>query len=202
MGRVYWLQRSEALDRLPRWLDILSFALVACGLLAGLILYGWMKAAVGPDPGPELLARLDALLYLLLTGALGLVLLLPIVWPLARALERRIGVSDEAVHLRGEDGREWKIEPSRLTRTRRAVLHGRCSFPLRSQKGKSLYLEGEIETRLEPLLQNTPELTPWQGVRYQWRNRDSLLLWPLASVFMMLLLAGLAAVLQQLAPAA
>jgi len=202
MGRVYWLQRRKALDRLPRWLDILAFAFVAGGLLAGLILYGWMKAAVGPDPGAELLARQDALLYLLLIGALGLVLLLPIVWPLARALERRIGVSDEAVHLRGEDGREWKIEPSRLTRTRRAVLHGRYSFPLRSQKGKSLYLEGEIEARLEPLLQNTPELTPWQGVRYQWRNRDSLLLWPLASVFMMLLLAGLAAVLQQLAPAA
>ena len=48
--------------------------------------------------------------------------------------------------------------------TRQAILCGRYSFPLRNQRGRSLYREGEIETYLEPLLRQAVRLTAWQVI--------------------------------------
>lgn len=201
MGPVYWLERRRRFDRLARWLDIMTFAFIGATVLAGLFLYAWVKAQVGPDPGPELAARQSLLLYLMLLGGFGILLLVPMVWPVARALERRVGTDGALVYLKLGDGRVLQVAPERLAHTRQAILHGGHSFPLRNQKGKSFYREGEIESRLEPLPGLSEPLSPLQGLRHQWVNRDSLLLWPLAAAASLLLLLVLVALLLSRFPA-
>jgi hypothetical protein len=68
------------------------------------------------------------------------------------------------------------------------------------RQGRSFCAEDELETWLEPLLQQADFLNPWQGLRHQWKHCDSALLWPLASVAMLLALLAMIGLVQELYP--
>lgn len=185
---------------MARRIKLLLLILVVAMLLGGFAIHVVSGSLLEADSDPATAALRQRLTYLLLIGACGTLLIFPMALPALRAMSRRVGTSGQHVHLRLEDGRELRVAPSDLPYTGRALMHGQWSFPLRNQQGKSFYADDEIETRLEPLLDPTRALTPWQGLRHQWRYRDALLLWPLASVVALLLLLLLALSLQPAAP--
>jgi hypothetical protein len=197
---VHWLERRAHLDRGLRWLEIATFVIVVATLLGAAAQFGWLQARLGPAADAAMVAQGRLLGLLMLVGACALLLIFPIVWAATRALRRKIGVAGRNVHVRLDDGRELVLSPSRLAHTRRTLLYGPYSFPLRNQQGKSFYADGELETWLEPLLRQSTELSAWQGLRHQWRHRDSVLLWPLASSIMLLALLAVAGLLQAFYP--
>ena len=217
MAAVYWLQPRKHLERVLRWVEVLTVVFVVGALLGGFVFHAWAQAQVetpldaqleaqietpvGQPAGAQADGQLRLLQGLLLIGGLAVCLIIPIVWPATRALRRRLGTDGANVYLRFDDGSERALPATAIVHTRQAILCGRYSFPLRNQRGRSLYREGEIETNLEPLLRQAVRLTAWQGLKHQWRNRDPLLLWPLGSVLAMSLLLGLVTVLQQRYPA-
>jgi len=194
VARVHWLERRAQLDRALRWVRILTFVSVAGMGLAGLLLFGWLQAQLGTEPPPELSAQVRRVGLLMLLGLLGLLSILPIVGSVTRALRRSVGADGNQIHLELDDGRRVQLAPSRVLHTRRMLLYGRYSFPLRNQQGKSFYAEGELETWLEPLLEHSAQLSAWKGLLHQWKNRDAALLWPLASSAFMLAILILAGV--------
>lgn len=195
MARVHWLERRAQLDRTLRWTRILTFVFVAGMGLAGLFLFGWLLAQLGADPAAELSAQVRRVGVLMLLGMLALLSIFPIVGSVTRALRRRVGADGNNIHLELDDGRRVLLAPSRVLHTRRMLLYERYSFPLRNQQGKSFYAEGELETWLEPLLEDSEQLSPWKGLLHQWKNRDAMLLWPLASTTFLLAIMALAGLL-------
>ena len=200
MAGVHWLKRRPHLERGLRLLEIMIFVIVAATLLGGIVLFAWLQVQIGADADATLAAQNRLVGLLMLIGGFALLLIFPIVWSATRALRRQIGVAGQKIHVRLNDGRELVLSTSRLACTRRALLYGPYSIPLRNQQGKSLYAEGELETWLEPLLQQADFLNSWQGLRHQWKHRDSALLWPLASVAMLLALLAMIGLLQELYP--
>jgi hypothetical protein len=198
---VHWLEHRKSLDRALRWLEILTGLMVMAMLITGLIVYAWVRSQPGSAAGSAA-AEADKLIsYLLLIGGLAVLLIFPIVLPVTRALRRKIGTDGKRIHLRLNDGRNRVLAPSSVTHSPRSIYYRQYSFPLRDQKGKSYYREGELETHLEPLLQQANGISPWQGLRHQWKNRDSILLWPLASGVLLTVLLGLVALLHKSHPA-
>jgi len=195
VARVHWLERRAQLDRALRWARILTVVFVAGTGLAGLLLFAWLQARLGPDPGAELSAQVHRVGVLMVLGMLALLSIFPIVGSVTRALRRRVGADGRNIHLELDDGRRLLLTPSRVLHTDRMLLYDRFSFPLRNQQGKSLYAEGELETWLQPLLEHSVKLSPWQGLLHQWRNRDAALLWPLASIIFLLVMVALGGLL-------
>jgi hypothetical protein len=200
MAGVHWLKRRTHLERGLRVLEIMTFVIVAATLLGGVVLFAWLQVQVAADGDAAVSAQNRLVGLLMLIGGFALLLIFPIVWSATRALRRKIGVAGQKIHVRLNDGRELVLSTSRMAYTRRALLYGPYSFPLRNQQGRSFYAEGELETWLEPLLQQADFLNPWQGLRHQWKNRDSTLLWPLASVAMLLALLAMIGLVQELYP--
>ena len=163
--------------------------------LAGLVLFAWLQARLGPDPGAELSAQAHRVGVLMVLGMLALLSIFPMVGSVTRALRRRVGADGRNIHLELDDGRRLLLSPSRVLHTDRELLYDRFSFPLRNPQGKSFYAEGELETWLQPLLEHSVKLSPWQGLRHQWKYRDAALLWPLASIIFLLAMLALGGLL-------
>jgi hypothetical protein len=202
MARIHWLERRRNLDRALRWLEILTFAFVAGVLLGGLLIFGWLQGQVGQTPDSVLAGQVRLVGLMMLTAAPFLLMVFPIVRATTRALRRQVGTDGTSLYLRFNDGRQLKLSPPRVGYTGRAILHDRYSFPLRNHKNRGFYADGEVETWLEPLLGQSTKLTYLEGLRHQWKHRDSLLIWPVAGVvaaFALLMLIGL---LQQFYPRA
>jgi hypothetical protein len=195
MAAIHWLERRRHLDRAIRWLAILPAIMVALLLLGGLVGYALLQAWVAGHADPAVADQVRLVGYLLLLGGMALLLIFPLVWPVLRALRRRIGSDGTRLFLRYGDGRIVTLPPA-VAHTRLYLLHGRHSVPLRKRQGGSLYADGELEKWVDPLLRPDALLSQWQGLVHQWKHRDGLLLWPLASAAGMLLLLALTAALQ------
>ncbi len=200
MSATHWLTPRRDIQRVARGLEVLLLVLVAAMLLGGAAVYVASGNLLEPGSDPAADALRERLLYLMLIGGFGLLLIFPMLMPALQAVRRQVGTDGHRVHLRLDDGRELTVSPAELRHTQRALLHRQWSFPLRNQKGRSLYADGEIEAHLLPLLDPTRALSPWQALRHQWRHRDALLIWPLASIAALLLLLALAGALQLAAP--
>jgi len=202
MARIHWLERRRHLDRALGWLEILTFACVSGALLGGLVIFGWLQGQVGQAPDAALAGQVQRVGLMMLAGVPALLMVVPMVRATTRALRRQVGTDGTNIYLRFNDGRQLKLPPSRVRYTRRAILHDQYSFPLRNQKNRSFYADGEVETWLEPLLRQSAELTQLEGLRHRWRHGDGLLMWPVAGSVAAIALLTLIGLLQQYHPQA
>jgi hypothetical protein len=80
------------------------------------------------------------------------------------------------------------MEPSRLCYTNQAILYRRHTFPLQGARRKSVYVPGEAETWLAPLLRQARKLSATQALKYRWNHGDDVLYWTMAVGFVMALI--------------
>ena len=178
---VHWLQRNPALERSLKWLDVTTFVVVIVLIAGGLGLYGWMLMQAGADPGEDLKTRLDELGLMLLVGGLVLAGTVPLLRYATRGLKHRLGSDGRQLYIQLNDGRELVVPPTELAYTHQAILYRQHSLPVQTGKRQSIYLDGEVETWLAPLLLQAERLSPLQALRYQLRHSDALLMWSIAA---------------------
>jgi hypothetical protein len=177
---VHWLERNPAVERALRlagWLGLLLLPLLVLGLLT---LYLWMRAQAGAAAASEVESKLSQLGIVLLLSGILLIPLVPVMWKALQQLRNRLGTDGRRLYIRLHDGREIAADPAQLLYTDRAIIYREHSLPLMGGKQRPFYQPGEVETWLGPLLRQANKLSATEALRYQWRHRDSGLLWRLA----------------------
>ena len=179
---IYWLNRNPKIDRSLKLLEILGFSLIIMMLIGGLALYGWMRVQAGVNPDGELQEKLTVLGYVFLLSGLLMAALVPLLWQSMKAMKRRLGTDGKQIFIRLTDGREIAVPPAELAFTNQAIFYQKYSMPLQTGKRQNLYADGEVETWIAPLLREAEKLSPFEGLKHQWRHRNALLSWSLVSV--------------------
>jgi hypothetical protein len=178
---VHWLQRNPALERSLKWVELILFVIVIVMIAGGLGLYGWVLMQAGADPGDDLQARLDELGLMLLVGGLLLAATVPLLRYATRGLKHRLGTDGRQLFIQLSDGRELVVPPAELAYTHQVIFYRQHSFPVQTGKRQSIYLDGEVETWLAPLLLQAQQLNILQGLKHQLRHSDGLLMWSIAA---------------------
>jgi hypothetical protein len=178
---IYWLKRNEKIDRSLKLLDILGTSFVILTICGGMALYGWMRMQAGANPGEEVQTKLNALAFVFLISGLLLAALLPLLRQSTKVMKRRLGTDGKQLYIRLNEGRELAVSPVELAYTNRAIFYRQYSMPLQTGKQHTLYEDGEVETWIAPLLRHAAKLSPFEGLKYQWKHSNPLLTWSLAS---------------------
>jgi len=178
---IYWLKRNPKVDRSIKWLEILGFSLIVMTLAGGLALYGWVRMRAGENPGEELQEKLNVVGYVFLLSGLLMAAFIPLVRQSLKAMKRRLGTDGKQIYIRLNDGREITVAPGELAFTRQAIFYEKYAMPLQTGKRQNLYEDCEVETWIVPLLRQAEKLSHLEGMKYQWRNRNALLIWSLVS---------------------
>jgi hypothetical protein len=97
-------------------------------------------------------------------------------------VKRRLGTDGRQLYIRLNDGREISVPPTQLAFTDRAIFYQKYFMPLQIGRRQNLYVEGEVETWIVPLLRHAEKLSQMGGLKHQWRHRDALLSWSLVGV--------------------
>lgn len=186
---IHWMQRRPRADRLIRWAGWIGFAALLVTGIAILATAGWLLWQGEAASRAELRDTVVKLSLLLVLLALAMIAQLPLFRAVWHSLQRRIGTDGRKLYLRLEDGRSLVVPPEDLAYTPRTLLYRGYSVPLKDGRQQSLYKEGEIRAYLAPLLLRSARLSPRQGLAWQWRNRDKVLIGSAISAGVVLTLA-------------
>ncbi|MBT8047742.1 MAG: hypothetical protein HKN57_07100 [Xanthomonadales bacterium] len=175
--RIHWLEREPKMDRVVTWLERMGFILVVFLILGSFGIWVWAAMQAGPGADGEMAGELKQVGLVLLLGVAALAFIYPVIRLQLRHMKHRLGTDGKKLYMRLDDGRELSVEPQRLFYTNQAILHEKYTFPLRGGQQKPVYVAGEVEKWLAPLLRKATRLTPAQAMKYRWKNRDGVLLW-------------------------
>jgi hypothetical protein len=175
--RIHWLERDPKINRAVTWLRRTGFFMIIFWILGSFAIWVWAATQAGPAADGELAAELNQLGLVLLLGSAALAFTIPIVWLQLRHMKNELGTDGKRLYMRLHDGRELSVEPQRLFYTGTAILHDQYTFPLQGGQQKSIYMPGEVEKWLVPLLRQATRLTAREAMKYRWNRHDSLLIW-------------------------
>jgi len=188
---IHWLERDPKIDRSLKWLEHLGFVVLILTVTGALGLYAWARFQAGADPGEAVNAKLNELGMVLLIAGLLMAAMVPLIRFSTRAMKRRLGTDGKRLYIRLAEGRELAVDPSQLSYTDRLVLYRQYTLPLLGGRQQPLYIQGEVETWLGPLLRHSRKLTATEAVKHQWKHLQGHLFWWLAGaiVFGLVLVA-------------
>ena len=169
---LHWLVRDAKTEKFVR-IAQRTLLLATAGML-GLLVYTWYllvslldeKAAQQAATCVTGISEMLALLGVLALGAPVLVYLG------LRHLRNRLGSDGRYLHIQLHDGRHLTLDPARLVYTGRILAYENHIFPIQTGNRKPLYVEGEIETHIAPLLSRATRLGAFAMMRYQFRHRE------------------------------
>jgi len=166
---IYWLKKSPKMDRNLKIAGIGLFTLVVLVVLVSLVLFAWVAVQAGPDEGGVASPEFREFGFLILLHALALGLLIPVTQFAVRPLKRKLGTDGKKVFIGFPDGRTLAADPAGLAYTGRLVFYKKFTLPLFSGRQQPVYIAGEVETWLAPLLRNSTKLTEAQALKHQWK---------------------------------
>lgn len=173
---IHWLKRNPRTARTLRWILPMSYAAVVLAIAAFAAIYFDLFPGGQHELSPEKLRKLAELKSQLLLLA-ALMAGVPILMHLGvRNMQRRLGTNGYALFVKFTDGRQLSLAPEQLVYDNRQICYRDCSFPIRTGKQQPLYEAGEIETFVAPLLARARKLDALQMLRYQFVNREPLLI--------------------------
>jgi hypothetical protein len=176
---VHWLERDRKAEKVFKWGERAFNVALVLLVVTLLAFYAWINFQAGLEPDAEQTSKTNELGTILLLGGLMVALLIPVVRLSRAALSRKLGTDGKRLFIRLEDGRELAVDPSQLVYTHRVVHYRRYTIPLQGGKQQALYMPGELDTWLAPLLRNSQKISALQAIRHQWKYRDNLLIWTL-----------------------
>jgi len=174
--RVYWLRRDPKAENIFKWAERIFHGSLVGLVVFVLALYSWIHFQVNLELSPEQDGKSGDLGMVLLLGGLMVALLVPVVRLTGRALSRKLGTDGKRLFIRLEDGRELAVDPSQLVYTQRMLHYRRYTIPLQGGVQQALYMPGELDTWLAPLLREARKVSAWQEMKHQWKYRDNLLI--------------------------
>lgn len=188
---IHWLERDPKVDRSLKWLGVLGYLLPIALVSGSLVLYAWVRVQAGEMPAEAVESKLDELLMILLLSGVLLALVVPLIRFSTQAMKHRLGTDGKRLYIRLAEGRELTVEPSQLAFTGKMILYKKYTFPLQGGKQQAIYLPGEVQTWLAPLLLKARKLTEKQAMRHMLKNQGGNLFWWLAASLLALLALAL-----------
>jgi len=177
--RVHWLERNPKIERNMKWGERVFHVSLIGLMLSIFVVYALLNIHTGQEPDSAAAAKADELGIILLLGGVMLALLVPVVRLSVNVVNRKLGTDGKRLYIRLEDGRELAVNPAELLYTNRTILYRKYMMPLLGGKGQALYQPGELDTWLAPLLRESRRVSWVESVKYQWKHRESLLIWSL-----------------------
>ena len=178
LGHVHWLKRHSKTERFLRWAAPLGtfMPLVMLAMFAGLyFLIGDPDEAAGPRQREKAAELEQTFLFIaVFLGGLPLLLQAGI-----RNMRHRLGTDGRQLYARLADGKQIAIAPEKFVYNQRVIAFQEFVFPVQTGKKQPLYLAGEIETFVIPLLQRGRRLGAWEMLQYQWAHRERTLMFML-----------------------
>jgi sugar lactone lactonase YvrE len=171
-GSLHWLVRDVKTEKFVRIVQRMLL-LTTAGML-GLLVYTWylLNSFLGEEAAQQAatcvtgISEMLAVLGVLALGA-------PVLGYLGlRHLRNRLGSDGHYLHIRLHDGRHLTLDPARLVYTGRILAYENHLFPIQTGNRKPLYVEGEIETHIAPLLSRATRLGTFAMMRYQFRHQE------------------------------
>jgi hypothetical protein len=185
-GPLHWLVRDV---RTAKWLRLAQQALWLTTLaMAGAPVLAWYALHKLLDDeaiqqAPACVAGIGELLVVFGVLALGGPVLAYFGF---RSLRNSLGSDGHYLHVRLHQRQHLTLDPARLVYTDRYLAYERHLFPVLTGNSKGLYVEGEVETHIAPLLTRASRLGALAMMRYQFRHREPTMI---ASVFYITLVA-------------
>ncbi|MBT8049655.1 MAG: hypothetical protein KJO70_00540 [Gammaproteobacteria bacterium] len=181
---VHWLKQNPKSRWLTHGFERLYYLLFGLLCLCAYLLYAWScgQPLRFEEDG---LSTTDRLGLLLLLVCLATASFIPMIHFAAAAFRRRLGTDGRNILLEFENGRRTNVDPSRLAWNDRAVFFDGKTFPLRSGTRHALYAPEELQKWLAPLLIDAKRMTEWETLRYQFKNRDRLVIAALGAVLLL-----------------
>jgi len=182
---IHWLERNPKSRWLAHGFEKLYYVLFGLLCLCAYLLCAWScgQPLRFEEDG---LSTTDRLGLLLLLVCLATASFIPMIHFAAAAFRRRLGTDGRNILLEFENGRRTRVDPSRLAWNDRAVFFDGNTFPLRSGTRHALYVPEELQKWLAPLLIDANRMTEWETLRYQFKNRDRLVLAALGAVLLLI----------------
>lgn len=177
--RVHWLERNPRAEMIFKWAERVFYVALILLVVSILVFYAWLHSEAGQAVPPGQLSKLGELGIALLLAALLAALLVPVVRLSNRAMSRKLGTDGKRLYIHLEDGRELAVDPSQLVYTHRMILYRKYTIPLQGGAQQALYLPGELDTWLAPLLRQARKVSQIQAMKHQWEHRDEMLIWAL-----------------------
>jgi hypothetical protein len=179
VGRVHWLERNPKADHIFKWATRIFYVSLVSLVVSVLVFYAWLRSEVGQTMLPEQLSKTNELGIALLFLGLMLALLIPVVRLSHKAMSRKLGTDGKRLFIYLEDGREIAVDPPQLAYTHRAIYYRKYTIPLQGGGQVPLYLPGELDTWLAPLLRRARKVSQIEAMKHQWQHRDEMLIWTL-----------------------
>jgi hypothetical protein len=175
MTGTYWLKRDPKVDRELRLAKFVSYAMAALAL--GSLVYATLGLSSEICATcTEQLAAFEELKQALLLAEL-MFLALPLIMHVAlRSMRQSLGTDGKSLYVKLEDGRQKIYMPEQLVYGHRKILHQDHLIAIQTGNRKSLYLKGEIETYIAPLLRSARKMSTFELLRYQFQYRESTLM--------------------------
>jgi hypothetical protein len=177
--RVHWLERDPKAEQIFKWGERAFNAALVLLVVTILVFYAWINFETGQVADAEQISKTDELGIILLLGGVMVALLIPVVGLSKAALFRKQGTDGKRLFISLEVGGELAGDPTQLVYTNRMVHYRKYTIPLQGGNRRALYLPGELDTWLAPLLRNSRKISALQAMQHQWKYRDSLLIWTL-----------------------
>lgn len=175
--RVHWLERNPRTEMVFKWAERVFYTALVLLVVSILIFYAWLQSEAAQAMLPGKLTKLNELGIALLLAGLLAALLVQVVRLSKRAMNRKLGTDGKRVYIHLEDGRELAVDPSQLAYTHRMILYRKYTIPLQGGARQALYLPGELDTWLAPLLRQARKISEFQAMKHQWEHRDEMLIW-------------------------
>lgn len=173
LGGVYWLKRNPKTDRLVCWTLPISFVLVAfvLGSMFGMAYYLDPTLVDGTNPDrAEKAAEFRKMLFMsvFVFGGLPVLTLFT-----SRNVRPHLGTDGHRLFVRYPDGRQASFAPEQLVYGSRQIAYRDQAFSIQLGNQNPLYVEGEVETYVAPLLRRAKRLSGLAMFRHLLAQREA-----------------------------
>ncbi len=186
---IHWLAKNPALQRAVRVLAVINFILPVLVVAGGVLLVALFRDQISM----EMSSRLIILPLALVVPLVSVFLAIRHVQQLWR---NQLGSDGKHIWVRLHDGRSLNIQPRDAAHNGRAVFYRNYMLPLAGGKGQAIYVDGEVDTWLTPLLREATTYTVAQALAHRWRYREAQLMTALTLVLVMAVVLALLLILQ------
>lgn len=171
-GGLHWLVRDAKTEKFLCMAQR-TLLLATVGMAAALIFAGYLLNSVldkeAAQQAASCITGISEMLAVLGMLALGG----PVLGYLGfRNIRNRLGSDGHYLHVQLHNGQHLTLDPARLVYTGRVLAYQNHLFLIQTGNRKPLYVEGEIEAHIAPLLSRATRLGPVAMMRYQFQHRE------------------------------
>lgn len=184
---IYWLKRNPKVERWLAW----AAPMLWLGVLFPILVLGGLIFSVSADAGgsaPKMdLHKVEELKHMFVFMIVTLGGIPTLLRAGLRSIQVYLGTDGHRLYVKSPAHGQSSFSPERLVYNDSQILFRDRVFSIKTGKGRALYVAGEIDTYLAPLLRNARKLGPQAMLAYKFKHREPMLMGGLAYTLLVLI---------------